>query len=132
MVVLPFGGRHLVFIDNCIGMEGICWRRPVVLRASAMRRWRFGHGFFVGFVRGLGLVLDLAELVLGLFWMSVHVSFDMYGLFGWLGFGSAGVLALCSVDAFALAVRLHDGAQCFVLDEPESLILAQSERWRHA
>ena len=50
----------------------------------------------------------------------------------------AGYWAFCSgawVMVTVMAVRLYDGAHyCGMtwVDEPESLILAQSERWRHA
>ncbi len=59
-------------------------------------------------------------------------------LLRWVRFGwFAGVLVLGSVVclgywAFVLALVLWVGMGFGGLDEPESLILAQSERWRHA
>ena len=96
-----------VFVDSCIGngrdmLAALLWR---VLMVVAWAGWL-----------GLWLLAWVADgfAADGLVWVG------LCWLWVWLGLGFG----------FGLVVR--GWGLGWVLDEPESLILAQSERWRHA
>ena len=84
-------------------MEGICWRRLVWLFAG-------GSGF-----RGWGCWFC------GGGWFAADV-----------GLGLVFVLVFCWCLAWACGFCACGLGLGVAMDEPESLILAQSERWRHA
>ena len=73
------------------------------------------------------------RLGFGLFWMSVHIFvLSMYGFWiacglAWLGFRP--FVLWCWAGWLSVFMM---GRSWFGMEEPESLILAQSERWRHA
>ena len=144
-----FGGVALLGVGagSLITASGL-WKGYV---GGVLLSWlcAFARAWCVTVDGGLGLaVLGIAWglgsmgsgwLGFGLFGMSVHIFVFMYVWFvlDGLWFGLVGVWAFCSFGRvmIGLAVRLNDGAHvgcCMLFEEPESLILAQSERWRHA
>ncbi len=68
-------------------------------------------------------------LACGIFWI-LCVDMISVGLAGWFGLGEIGLEFGCVVLALGVLCAVPKVDMAY--DEPESLILAQSERWRHA
>ena len=109
-------------------MEGICWRRSLLCGALARRGMTGLGGLVVCWGFDPGADWDHLGLVYG---MCVPAYLQCLRE-RWFGCSVGWALLWSGWCWGFVRVVLYGPCGCMAWDEPESLILAQSERWRHA